>query len=372
MSCKTLPLLFINLGGEMIYILDQRLRAQNIADEKAKKVLHDIIATMFHKRFMDELFKPQPLYSKKAMRTVFDRLAHASIMRLNAASMDKLYDLMTMAFKYQVSMCLKPRDIILVTLNHLDAMRNFVGDAAEIRQQLDHVYRLLMESFASLSMGEYQLIRQTLLNFFQDMHIRVSIFLKDKVQNSNGRFVLPTAGSLPHGTETPGLIRYYNENGNEIKTLQFTPGGSYQGSQGEGSFDMKGSRVTKLGTNMYSVSRTVETTGSTRTTTSSDIESSTPDPLAKAQLDLLSQLIGSKTASNKSEIRLNLFKTDKEEEQAEAALMKPIELAESKVVKIDASKKQKNDELSRIMGELAVNEGSSNDNDDLLDLMDKA
>lgn len=54
-------------------------------------VLHDIISTMFHKRFMEELFKPQPLYSKKAMRTVFDRLAHASIMRLNAPSMDKVY-----------------------------------------------------------------------------------------------------------------------------------------------------------------------------------------------------------------------------------------------------------------------------------------
>lgn len=53
-------------------------------------VLHDIISTMFHKRFMEELFKPQPLYSKKAMRTVFDRLAHASIMRLNAPSMDKV------------------------------------------------------------------------------------------------------------------------------------------------------------------------------------------------------------------------------------------------------------------------------------------
>lgn len=39
---------------------------------------------------MEELFKPQELYSKKAMRTVFDRLAHASIMRLNAASMDKV------------------------------------------------------------------------------------------------------------------------------------------------------------------------------------------------------------------------------------------------------------------------------------------
>ena len=64
--------------------------------------MHDILCTMLNKRFMVELFKPQDAYSKKAMRIVFDRLAHASIMRLNAASMDKLYDLMTMALKYQV------------------------------------------------------------------------------------------------------------------------------------------------------------------------------------------------------------------------------------------------------------------------------
>ena len=45
---------------------------------------------MLNKRFVEELFKPQDLYTKKAMRTVFDRLAHASIMRLNSASMDKV------------------------------------------------------------------------------------------------------------------------------------------------------------------------------------------------------------------------------------------------------------------------------------------
>ena len=36
---------------------------------------------------------------------------------------------------------------------------------------------------------------------------QVSIFLKDKVQNSNGRFVLPVSGPVPWGTEVPGLIR---------------------------------------------------------------------------------------------------------------------------------------------------------------------
>ena len=60
-------------------------------------VMHDIVGTMFNKRFMEELFKPQDTYSKKAMRTVFDRLAHASIMRLNSASMDKVRGLVLCA-----------------------------------------------------------------------------------------------------------------------------------------------------------------------------------------------------------------------------------------------------------------------------------
>lgn len=94
--------------------------------------------------------------------------------------------------------------------------------------------------YAPMSSGDFQLIRQTLLIFFQDMHIRVSrqdaqtggsvkciqkvvshcavvsrafsvyqvsIFLKDKVQNSNGRFVLSTSGPVPYGTQVPGTIR---------------------------------------------------------------------------------------------------------------------------------------------------------------------
>ncbi len=39
---------------------------------------------------------------RRVMKAMFEKLAHASIMRLNPASMDKLYDLMTMAVKHQV------------------------------------------------------------------------------------------------------------------------------------------------------------------------------------------------------------------------------------------------------------------------------
>lgn len=37
MSMKALPIAFLNLGGEMLYVLDQRLYAQKIKNEKGQK-----------------------------------------------------------------------------------------------------------------------------------------------------------------------------------------------------------------------------------------------------------------------------------------------------------------------------------------------
>ncbi|KAG8009899.1 Serine/threonine-protein kinase 40 [Nibea albiflora] len=325
----------------MLYILDQRLRAQNIPADKAKKVMNDIITTMFNKKFLEELFKPQELYSKKALRTVFDRLAHASIMRLNQASMDKLYDLMTMAFKYQVLLCPRPKDILLVSFNHMDAIKDFVKDTPSILSQVDETYQQLIEMYTPLSSGDFQLIRQTLLIFFQDMHIRVSIFLKDKVQNSNGRFVLPTSGPVPHGTQVPGLIRMFSCTGEETNRLQFTNGGNYTSAMREGSFELFGDRVIKLGTNMYSVSRPVEThmSGTSKNSAQHTKVNTAPNPLAKEELNLLAKLMGGlevqKPGNADSGFRVNLFATDEEEE--EALISRPDELSYG-VIKIQATK----------------------------------
>uniref|UniRef100_A0A8C6K7G0 Serine/threonine kinase 40 n=1 Tax=Nothobranchius furzeri TaxID=105023 RepID=A0A8C6K7G0_NOTFU len=384
MSTRTLPLLFINLGGEMLYILDQRLRAQNIPADKAKKVMNDIITTMFNKKFLEELFKPQELYSKKALRTVFDRLAHASIMRLNQASMDKLYDLMTMAFKYQVLLCSRPKDIVLVSFNHMDAIKDFVKDTPSILSQVDETYQQLIEMYTPLCNGEFQLIRQTLLIFFQDMHIRVSIFLKDKVQNSNGRFVLLTSGPVPHGTQVPGLIRTFSCTGEELNRLQFINGGDYTLALREGSFDIFGDRVTKLGTNICEARSIREPhhqaeSGCVKHKPSFIVYqqvNAAPNPLAKEELNLLARLMGGldveKPGNTESGFRVNLFATDEEEE--EAFLSRPDELSYG-VINIQATKdRQTNAELAKIMGEFTESgpqsPSSGSKGDDLLAMMD--
>jgi len=84
----------------MVYILEQRLRSQDIGHERSQKVLQDIINTMLSANFVAELFREQPMYSLNAIREIFIKLAHSSIMKLNPTSMQKLFDLMLMGLKY--------------------------------------------------------------------------------------------------------------------------------------------------------------------------------------------------------------------------------------------------------------------------------
>ena len=57
----------------------------------------------------------------------------------------QLYDLMTMAFKYQVLLCPRPKDVLLVTLNHLDAIKGLIQDSPTILHQVDETFRQLTD-----------------------------------------------------------------------------------------------------------------------------------------------------------------------------------------------------------------------------------
>ena len=59
---NALPFAIINLGCEMIYIIEQRLKAQNIGPDRSKRVLNDVIKTLFSIQFVEELLKPQEVY----------------------------------------------------------------------------------------------------------------------------------------------------------------------------------------------------------------------------------------------------------------------------------------------------------------------
>lgn len=49
-----MPLIVINMGGEMVYILEQRLFAQSVGNEKSKKVLQDVLRTMYSPKVCEQ------------------------------------------------------------------------------------------------------------------------------------------------------------------------------------------------------------------------------------------------------------------------------------------------------------------------------
>jgi hypothetical protein len=86
MSLLGMPMVVVSMGCEMIYILEQRLKAQSISPAKCHKVLHDVACTMFDRSFIrDKLYVYQPMYTLASTRGIFDKLAHSSIMRLSEA-----------------------------------------------------------------------------------------------------------------------------------------------------------------------------------------------------------------------------------------------------------------------------------------------
>jgi len=264
----------------------------------------------------------------------------------------------------------------MVTLNHMDTIREYSRGNSQILEQVDYVYSLINEAYSTMTPGEFQLIRQTLLNFFQDMHIRVSIFLKDKVQTPNGRFILPKGGKVPWGSETPGVIRFYNDQGEQANLSSFFVEGKYQLPDKPGSFEILGDRGTRLGVNMYTMARPVETSISTTASvtskpsiqsTKSEADEVNNTESAKAELNLLNHLLAGANKDSK-DFRLNLFDSDAQEQVAE----KQYEKVRHREVVVDATQRSQRSEITQLMNEFSIeSSGAGGDKgDDLLALMD--
>jgi len=227
----------------MVYILAQRLQAQKIPEAKGQKVLSDVVRTMYYPRFIEELFKAQEMYSMQSTRQIFDRLAHSSIMRLNESSMDKLFDLMTMGFKYQILSCAEPQQLVEITQNHLENLHRLVGATPQLPELLNECVRQVQLSYQHMPLADMNAMRQMLCTFFQDRKVKVALFLNDKSQNSDGSLVVRSEGVLPRGAQVPGTVRYFS-GGAEVRT-------DLQPTVSTGLWAPAGASRTQLGGNLY-------------------------------------------------------------------------------------------------------------------------
>lgn len=369
----TMPLLIVNMGGEMVYILEQRLQAQKIPETKGQKVLSDVVRTMYYPRFIEELFKPQEMYSIQSTRQIFDRLAHSSIMRLNESSMDKLFDLMAMGFKYQIMSCSAPQEMIDVTYNHLDVLKRLVGNASSVVELLDECIRQMQMAYGSMSMMDFCAMRQSLCTFFQDRKVKVSLFLHDQTQNNDGSIVVPSSGTLQANAQAPGTVRYF-QGGQEVGREQLPTCSAGQWRPGSGV-------RTNLGGNVYEKDRAGAPAAAPAAAYEPPPAGAAPLPAAPAtpedtaktaaavgELNMLATLIGSSPASGDDHFKLeNLFSANMFTKDASGNTVEVIEIDGTA-----PSQHAHNLDAIRAQFDLGATGGEQGAAPDLLDLMDDA
>ncbi|CAG9773880.1 unnamed protein product [Ceutorhynchus assimilis] len=186
MSLYTTPFLVLNLGSEMIFVIAQRLQAQNISEERSTLVLEDLIAGLTSNRLTKDLLRPQAAYSQEAVREIIETIANSSSMKLDPVSMNKLWDLTTMVFKWQLTMS---SAVIETTQRHLYEIETFV--ASEGTQLQLHRMQNILENFNKiLSAEEKSALHEDLLNWCQPFHIRVSLLLRMGLQDNEGQFLV--------------------------------------------------------------------------------------------------------------------------------------------------------------------------------------
>ncbi|CAD5221761.1 unnamed protein product [Bursaphelenchus xylophilus] len=199
------------MTGEMTYILEYRLATQKVPQSRRRQVLGLILETVFREKFLEKMFYPQEIYSKSTVRQFFDKMAQISAMHLdNTSSMNRLFDMMTMVVKHQMMSIDEPKQIIDVTVNHLEGIKEILGHHPEISPQIEFAQTTFINSFSDIETWEMALIRYALLNYFQDSHMKMGEMLRAGVQLENGRFVLLGKEiRIPLDASPPGSVKYY-------------------------------------------------------------------------------------------------------------------------------------------------------------------
>ena len=268
--------------------------------------------------------------------------------------------------------------------------------------------------------------RYSILNFFQDIHVRISAFLQDKVQHNDGRFVISPPTVVYPGTDLPGTIKFMNSSGEVVETNKFYPGQEYRAQVEMLGLEVGAERSTSLGQNIYLGKCSGEPLVSTQTRVrliitislphhtesiadpkSSDTARVSPLPqsssnsqfpgrekdeargeLAKVglcftqyydhfigflhfqeELNLLAKLIGTTKEVKKKELfKLNLFDTEVE---FEASSEIDQQTSDFTAVSIDLHSSRKRGDIDKIITEMTITQEESEE-DDLLALMDQA
>ena len=248
----SLPVIVNCLGGEMIYILCSRLKAQKISLDKSIKVIKDIGNILLNKKFQSELYIHKKPYKHQEVKSIFESFAHSSIMRLNTTSMNKLFELMLMTLKLQILRSRYPEELYQITLNHyqgiLDILTSIENDDNSLIVRVQEEILHFKQVYSKLSPYDYIILKSVILRFLQGKNVKVSIFIQDNLQDGNSIIYLPMNEEAPPLVGKIGQVKKFSNGRKDQNFFELKISECYKENKNKSRMD---NFSTELGKNMF-------------------------------------------------------------------------------------------------------------------------
>lgn len=195
----------------MLYVIDQRLKAQRITVEKSAQgkqtmrnsheinsqrnllftVLRDLTCVLLDPKFLAQFLHQHPderLLTPHQIRLLLSDIACCSLMRLDINSMDKLWDLMVMVFKWQLAISSNdPQRLVDITFRHMDGVGRLIPESRKT-MMIDCGKRLLIEYWDQIPDKDF--VVQSVSQFLQSFNVKISILIRLGFQRSDTTFEL--------------------------------------------------------------------------------------------------------------------------------------------------------------------------------------
>lgn len=143
-------------------------------------VLRDLSCVLLDSRFLEQLMNPHPdqgLLTPQQCRILLSDIACCSLMRLDIASMDKLWDLMVMVFKWQMANVKDAQRLLDTTFRHMDGIGRLIPETRK-SILIDFAKRHLIEFWDNINETKRDSLLKTVQRWLHPFNVKISILIR--------------------------------------------------------------------------------------------------------------------------------------------------------------------------------------------------
>lgn len=201
-------LIYVNIGSEMIYILNNRIKSLELEDSKRLSILQQIAGFLYKSEDnIKHLREQKQLITIDSLYAMLNQVCQQSVITLDNLSFQKMVEMILMALKKDLMLMRNDYGIISITINHLECVERIVG-TTHITVNLR---KSLQSAFDDLTAYSFFMIKRDMLNYLLFKHSKISIYMRDNIQALDGHFIVrqPKLGGF--NCEPTGTIRTWPE-----------------------------------------------------------------------------------------------------------------------------------------------------------------